>query len=91
MRIEREVGKSFKFQRASVPTYSAVTRVAGLVALKNLQAVDDNVVPHFRHTAKELLDVTIGNLCEGEDERERTEVLISKCLAAISRKTTLKV
>ncbi len=68
-----------------------MTRVAGLVALKNLQAVDNDVVPHFRHTAKELLDETIGNVCQGEDERERTEVLISKCLAAISRKTTLQV
>ncbi len=91
VRIEREVGKNFKFQRASLPTYSAVARVAGLVALKNLQAVHDDVVPHFRNTAKELLDMTIGDLREDEDDKESTEVLLSKCLAAISRKTTLQV
>ncbi len=74
-----------------MPTYSAVVRVAGLVAMKNLQAVDDNVVPHFRRTAKELLDVTRGDLHDGQIIRENIEVLLSKCLAAISRKTTLQV
>jgi ATP-dependent RNA helicase DDX21 len=81
-RIEKTVGKGFRFQRASVPSPTQVMQVAGQVAIKSLEAVGEEVVPYFQDAARELL--------ASPDFESNKEMLVARCLAAISRKTDLQ-
>ncbi|KAG5192078.1 P-loop containing nucleoside triphosphate hydrolase protein [Tribonema minus] len=84
-KIERAVGKGFKFERAPVPSPAQVMEVAGTVALKSLTAVSEEVVPFFSSAAKELIAESTAS--EGGLD---TEKLLARCLAAIARKTELQ-
>ncbi|CAN0067647.1 unnamed protein product, partial [Phaeothamnion confervicola] len=77
VRIERAIGKGFRC-RGSVPSAEAVMAQSATVALKAIDAVGDAVVPYFMDSARKLL---------ASEAAADTELLLAKCLAAISRKS----
>ncbi|KAG5189927.1 P-loop containing nucleoside triphosphate hydrolase protein, partial [Tribonema minus] len=84
-KIEKAIGKGFKFERAAVPSATQVMEVAGKVALKALDTVSADVVPFFTPAARELLAESQADGAELD-----TEQLLARCLAAIARKTEIQ-
>ena len=72
------------FQRLGPPSAGRVLEAASLDAARALTRVQDDVVPHFLETAKQLC---ADELAETSDEAAS---LVARCLAAVARQNELR-
>lgn len=81
VRIERSIGHGFRFEIAGPPSIEAA-----LIAAAKTSAIACRSVPE--ETANYFLDAASSLLAEAKD---RPEKVVAKCLAAISRRSTISL
>jgi ATP-dependent RNA helicase DDX21 len=77
VRIEKDLGKGFKFNLAGPPSVEATLKAAAKTSAVACHGIADETSRHFKDAAKALLE-------EGDD----AEDVVARCLAAISRRST---